>query len=130
MADHGARNDHSGWLEFAIIWFCLSGILHAISGISALARPDYFHERDLLIRNLDVWGWTWLVLGLAQLVAGFLIYRRVDFGRKFGIGLALVSLAVWWVAFAAYPGWGLMMWIVDVGLLYALIAGREAFHRK
>jgi len=49
-----------GWIEFVGLFFIVAGAFNAIAGVTALSRPDVFHEDAALIQNMSFWAWVWL----------------------------------------------------------------------
>ena len=78
----------SGWVTFAGVVGLVAGGYNALSGIAALADDDTIaaQAKDVLFGiDLTLWGWFWLLVGLAQIVAGVLILQRNEWGRWLGI---------------------------------------------
>jgi hypothetical protein len=116
-----------GWTDFAGMIIFVAGLLNFIAGIAALARKEYFIEGGQLFTNLQVWGWVWLVLGVLQIVTGYLIFGRKPIGRTLGLFFAGVSIAVWFVTMGAYPWWAIVVMFLDGLVIYALTVFREQF---
>jgi hypothetical protein len=132
MAQEKQSAPRDGWIEFTVIWFILAGLLNLATGIAALAKSDsaYFHRGDALVRNMTAWGVVWVIVAVAQLIASYLIVKRTESGRMTGIVLALISLFIWWFAFALRPWEGLAMWIINVAIMYALVTRRDLFRKS
>ena len=77
---------------FAAVIFLVLGIFNIVDGIAALANDDYFHVDELLFGDLSMWGTIFLVVGVVQLLTGFLIFRGSFFGSLLGIALAAVLI--------------------------------------
>lgn len=115
------------WIEFATVMFVVAGIFNVIAGVGALVRAEYFREGEMLYRNLQLSGWTWLIAGVLQMIVGYLVFKRSDTGRLLGIIVTVFSMVTWFVFFAANPWWALVVLVVDVAIIYALTAYREYF---
>lgn len=116
-----------GWTDFAGTMFLLVGILNVIAGIAALVKKEYFVDGGELFTSIQVWGWVWLVLGVLQIVAGYLVWARNAAGRSLALALAGISLAVWFVSMGLHPWWSLIVITIDGLVIYALTVFREQF---
>lgn len=116
-----------GWTDFAGVVFFIAGVLNVIAGVAALAKKEYFWDGSQLFATLQVWGWIWLVVGVLQVISGYLIWARNPVGRTLGLALAGVSLAVWFVSLGLYPKWALIAMALDGLVIYALTVFKEQF---
>jgi len=116
-----------GWTDFAGVILFLAGILNLIAGIAALAKKEYFIAGGELFTSLPVWGWIWLVLGVLQIVAGYLVWARSSFGRSLALTLAGLSIAVWFMTMGLHPWWSIIVIFIDGLVIYALTVFREQF---
>jgi hypothetical protein len=118
-----------GWVLFAGIMMILAGSFHAISGLVALFRDDYYIVRSSgLVLNVDytAWGWTHLLLGLLVFAAGCGAVVGQTWARAVGVILALLSAVANMLFIAAYPVWSIVIVTIDVIIIYSLIVhGRE-----
>ena len=116
-----------GWAIFAGVLFMTAGLWNVVAGWAALVRKEYFDEASLLYHNLVVVGWVWLVIGAIQVLASYLIFARKPSGRVLGIGLAALSMLVWFFTIGAYPMWAMMIVAIDALVIYGLAAHSEVF---
>jgi hypothetical protein len=72
--------------------------------------------------TLNTWGWVVLVLGALQIVAAGSIWAGGQFGRFFGILIAGLSAIGALLAIPAYPFWSLVIFAVDILIIYGLAA--------
>ena len=122
----------SGWvgfIEFAGVLMVLLGLFHAMQGLVALFKDDYFlvaPNRLLVQVDYTTWGWAHLVLGLITCaVGGGLVVGRM-WARAVGVVLAIVSALVNAAFLAAYPIWSAIMIALDVLVIWAItVHGRE-----
>ena len=120
----------SGWVTFAGIVGLVVGGYNALSGIAALADDDTIasQAKDVLFGiDLTGWGWFWLLVGLAQIVAGVLILRRNEWGRWLGICFAALSALITVFVIFVFPLWSIAVLTLDCLVLYGLIAASEDF---
>src|SRR4051795_10318389 len=96
------------WVLFAGVMIIV-GFFHAIEGLVALFRDDYYTVRPSgLVVSVDytVWGWVHLVLGIVALLTGMGLLAGNLVARVVGVGLAVVSAIVNLAFIAAFPGAG------------------------
>jgi hypothetical protein len=116
-----------GWTDFAGVILFLAGILNLIAGIAALVKKEYFIDGGELFISLQVWGWIWLVLGVLQIVSGYLVWARSSFGRSLALALVGLSIAVWFMTMGLHPWWSMIVIFIDGLVIYALTVFREQF---
>jgi hypothetical protein len=116
-----------GIVAFTAVLFTLAGFFHAIQGLGALIKKEYFHESSLLYSNLQVTGWVWVILGLLQIAAAYMIVGRASGGRILGIVLASLSAVVSFFTLGALPVWSIVLIAVDVLVIYGLTVHGDAF---
>jgi hypothetical protein len=112
-----------GWIGFAAVMMVLLGIFHAIDGLVALFRDEYFlTTRTGLTINVDytTWGWVHLVGGLLILLAGIGLMSGNVLARSVAVVLAILSAVVNIGFLAAYPIWSAIMIAVDILVIWAL----------
>jgi hypothetical protein len=81
VADNVAKR--SGWITFAGVMAVLASGYNALSGIAALADDDTIasQAKEVLYGiDLTAWGWFWLLVALAQILTGVLIFQRNTWG--------------------------------------------------
>ena len=119
-----------GWVFFAGIMMIMLGSFHAIAGLVALFKDDYYLvTNEGLVVSLDysAWGWVHIILGLVVAAAGFAVMKGQMWGRVTGIVLAGFSALVNLVFLAAYPVWSVIAITLGVLVIYALVVhGSEA----
>jgi hypothetical protein len=120
----------SGWITFAGVAALIAGAYNVLSGIAALSDDDTVaaqaHE-VLYGIDLTAWGWFWLIVGLVQLLTGFLIMSRNPYGLWLGVaGASMSALFTVFVMFV-FPLWGIAVLTVDFLILYALLTHIEEF---
>ena len=112
-----------GWITFAAIMLGLVGTFNVIEGILAIADSRvYAGNQTFVFSNLNTWGWIVLLLGIAMLVAAFSLFGGSELARWFGVLVAGVN-AIGQLYYApAYPLWSLVMFTVDILIIYGLVA--------
>jgi len=121
------RKKLPGIVSFTAVLFTLTGFFHAIQGLGALIKKEYFGESSLLYSNLQVTGWIWVVLGILQISAAYMIVGRATGGRILGIVLASLSAIVTFFTIGAYPVWSIVVIAVDLLIIWGLTVHGDAF---
>lgn len=125
-----ARSGWYGWVVFAATMLLMLGTFHALAGLVALFREDYFLVgKSGLVVGVDynAWGWTHLVFGVIVALAGAALYAGATWARVVAVLVALLSALINVAFMAAYPVWSAIMIAVDILVIYAVTAhGREA----
>ena len=113
----------AGWVLFAAIMLGLLGIWNFFEGIAAISSAHvYVANANYVFSDLNTWGWIVLILGILQGIAGMSLMTGSELARWFGIAVAGIN-AIGQLAFIpAYPVWGLLMFSVDVLIIYGLAA--------
>ena len=101
------------------------GLFNILDGVIMLWRKEYFTDASRL-QNLQTWGWAVLVIGVVQVLAGWLVLSRSSVGRWVGIVIVIISMMVSFVAIGAYPLWTLIILVVDAMVLWGLTGRWEA----
>jgi len=112
-----------GWLFFAAFIMLLNGVTWGLQGLMALVNDDYFHvTASGLVLNVDytVWGFVHLVLGVAFFLSGIGVLTGNRAARGVGVVLAGVNALVAMVFLVAAPGWGIIVIVTDIVVIYAL----------
>ncbi|SDM18639.1 DUF7144 family membrane protein [Allokutzneria albata] len=112
-----------GWLLFAGAMMTLVGAFHAIAGVMALIRRDYFVVApDGLVVQVSYtsWGWVHLLAGVVTVFAGIGVIRGQKWARVFGMVLAGLGALLNFAFLPAYPVWCTVMIAIDVLVIYAL----------
>ena len=112
-----------GWLLFAATMLGLAGILSVFDGIMALSRGKFYTANSsYVLADLRTWGWITLIIGALLIVAAMGVFSGSGFARWFGILAAgLNALALFGSPTATqYPFWSLIIFALDVLVIYAL----------
>lgn len=112
-----------GWIVFAATLMVLAGTFHAIAGLVALFRDDYYLvNKNGLVLHVDytAWGWTYLIGGILVAAAGVALFAGQMWARVIGVALALLSAVLNMAFFSAYPWWSAIMITLDVLVIWAL----------
>jgi hypothetical protein len=112
-----------GWITFAAILLGLAGTFNVLEGILAIANSRvYTAHQTFVFSNLNTWGWIVLILGVFQLIAAFSLFGGSELARWFGVLVAGVNAIGQLYYVPAYPIWSLMLFSVDILIIYGLVA--------
>jgi len=125
MADRGSAVEGSSYSNFAGIFLFVVGLFNVLEGFMTLWRKEYFDGADLVVSNLQTWGWAMLVIGVVQLLAGWLVLSRSSVGRWVGIVIIVISMMASFVAIGVYPFWTFIILAIDAMVLWGLTARWE-----
>jgi hypothetical protein len=114
------------WATFAAVMFLVVGIFNVIDGVAAISKDRHFRADELLVGNLTLWGVILLIVGAAQLLTTFLIYRRSGAGQVLGVFLAVMNMVVALFFLGAYPVWSIIILVLDGVVIYALTVYGES----
>ena len=119
----GPQRHGGGWVLFAGLMICLVGVLNVIYGIAAIGDSRFFvGDATYILSGLNTWGWIMLVLGAAQILAAYAIWRGGNAGRWFGIAVAGLNAIGALMSISAYPFWSLAVFTLDILVIYGLAA--------
>ena len=114
-----------GWIGFAAAMMILLGLFHAIAGLVALFKEDYYAvDSSGLVVTYDytTWGWTHLVLGVVVAVAGGALVLGKMWARVVAVIVAMASTVVNFGFLSAFPVWSAIMIAADIMVIYAVTA--------
>ena len=110
---------YSGWVIFAAVMLLIVGVLNVIWGIAAIADSKFFvQDQKYILSNLNAWGWITLIIGAAQLFAGFSLWSGNLYGRIVAILVASLSALAALMSIPAYPFWSIAIFAIDIIIIY------------
>jgi hypothetical protein len=114
------EREGTGWTTFAGVMILIAGVLNVIWGIGG--SRVFVNGHLFIFSNLHAWGWIILIIGVIQIIAAFSIWAGGEFGRWIGVlGAGLSSIGALFTV-PTLPIWSLCIFIVDVLILYGLLA--------
>lgn len=119
------RSGWYGWIVFAGTMMVMLGLFHALAGLVALFKEDYFlvTQSGLVIdADYTTWGWTHLVLGVLVAAAGAALFSGATWARVVAVVVAMFSAFLNLAFLSAYPLWSVIMIAVDILVIYAVTA--------
>ena len=120
MSDRGSAVGGSSYSNFAGIFLFVVGLFNILDGVITLARKEYFSSASVVFANMQAWGWAVLIVGVVQLLAGWLVLSRSSVGRWVGIIIVIISMMVSFVAIGVYPFWTFIILAIDAMVLWGL----------
>jgi hypothetical protein len=128
MAEHGptigreATGDGWGLVVFAGVMMIMLGSFHALAGLTAILKDQFFVAAPNYLISVDVttWGWIHLIGGVVVAVAGFFVFSGALWARAIGIGLAVLSVIANFLFIPYYPFWSLLMIALGIFVIWAL----------
>ena len=128
MANNVAKR--SGWITFAGVMAVIAGGYNVLSGIAALSDDDTIasQAKDVLYGiDLTAWGWFWLLIGLAQIITGVLIFQRSTWGLWLGVTFAGLSAMLTVIVMFVFPLWAIAVLTIDFLVLFGLRTQSDEF---
>ena len=118
---NGYSEKGDGWIGFAAIMLGFAGTLAVIDGIVALSRSSFYvGGAHFVFSDLRTWGWINLILGVITILAAFGVVSGASWARWFGIFVAALAAIGQFAWIQAYPFWSLLIFTLDVLVIYAL----------
>lgn len=118
----------TGWIAFAAVVMVISGILGAFQGLVAIVNDEWVvwgNTVDLYL-DLTAWGWVHLIIGAVLVLSGIGVLTGNVLARAVGVVVASLSLLANFAFLPAYPLWSITIMVIDVLVIWALVAhGRE-----
>jgi hypothetical protein len=112
-----------GWISFAAFMLGIVAILNVIYGLAAIGNSKFYLDSGTyVIKDLHLYGWIALLIGVVQFCAVFGLFSRATWARLVGIITASVSAIVQVVWIATYPFAAIAILTIDVLIIYGLIA--------
>jgi hypothetical protein len=109
-----------GWVVFAGIMLVLVGFFNVINGIAAISNSDYL-VHQLLFSNMNAWGWTFLIWGCIQILAGATLVSGSTWAIVVGIVTAFVNILAQLSWARTNPVWAVCAMVIDVLVIYGLV---------
>ncbi|SKB10225.1 DUF7144 family membrane protein [Aeromicrobium choanae] len=114
----------AGWVYFAAFMLLLLGVLHAITGLVALFKDEYFVVASsglVVSADYTAWGWAHLIGGIIVALAGLSLMSGATWARIVAVLVAMLSIIVNFAFMAAYPFWSVLMITISFLVIWAVI---------
>ncbi len=130
MSDRSSSNWALGFTAFAAWMMILIGTFHAIDGLAAIFKDEFFVQSQVtgyfLKFDTTTWGWIHLIIGIVIVLAGVGLFSGAVWARSIGVILAALSAIATFAYLPWYPIWSVVIITLDVFVIWALTAhGRD-----
>ncbi|MEV6427363.1 hypothetical protein [Nocardia sp. NPDC051463] len=107
---------------FAGVLILITGVLHLLTAIAAIAGRDIFvvTQDQVFLVDVSAWGWIHLVIAALIVIAGFGIITGKTWGYLAGIVMASLSILDNFLFAPIYPFWALVIIAIDILVIWAL----------
>jgi hypothetical protein len=111
-----------GLTVFAGAVMIISGIMHVIQGVVALANSDFYVVGREYTFQFDVtaWGWIQLLIGIGLVAVGYFVFMATPWARWTGLVIVAVSMIANFAWLPYYPVWGIIVLALDGAVIWAL----------
>jgi len=125
-------NTYSGWVTFAGVVIFIAGMYNLLSGVAAITESDSVKVLNEVLYGIDieVWGWLWSAIGIAQLFTAILIFGRSPTGAMLALlGATIGALFTIFLSFVA-PLWAMIVLALELVIIWAILAHPEDFDHQ
>lgn len=121
----------AGWRVFAGVMMVIVGFLNLIDAIVAITDANYYQRIannngiSLPVTNtIHTWGWVELAFSIILIIAGFVVLSLGPalISRTIGVVVTGLNLLFHLAYLAHFPFWSFVMIIIDILIIYGLIA--------
>jgi hypothetical protein len=115
----------TGFTYLAATLMLLAGIWSFFEGLAAVVKKHFYvvTPNYAFKINVSTWGWIHLILGIVVLAAAICLFLGQTWARAVGIVLAILSGVANFLFIPYYPFWSIIIIVLDVFIIWALIAG-------
>ncbi len=121
---------HSGWVTFAAVMVVIVGLYNVLSGAAAIGESESVTAQvQEVLYSIDIktWGWFWLIVGIAQLITGVLLFSRSTIGALMAVfGATVSAMFTIFIIFVA-PLWAITVLALDLGIIWIITANIDDF---
>jgi hypothetical protein len=112
-----------GWVLFAGVMLAMLATLNVIEGIAAVSSSTFFvNDAKYILSDLNTWGWAMIVLGVVQGLTAVGVWMKVKAVRWVGVTIAALNAVAQMFFIPAYPLLSLMLFTLDILVIYGLVA--------
>ncbi|MFI8514857.1 hypothetical protein ACIGHB_27400 [Streptomyces sp. NPDC085460] len=125
-ARKGTTPSHDGqWVTgphlFAGVALELSGTLSILMGAAGIGQASLFSAPGYAYRfDVTAWGWLHVVIGIVLIAAGLGVLLGQSWARGAGLAVGAVSLISQFMFIPYYPGWSIIVMVLDLAAIWAL----------
>jgi hypothetical protein len=98
------------------------GTFNVIQGLYAIFEDEFYTIADgqVLLVDLTVWGWVFLIFGVIQVLAGWQLMKGATWARVVVMVLVGLNAASQMLFLPAYPLWSILIIALDMLVLWAV----------
>jgi hypothetical protein len=118
-----ASDRDDSWLLFAGMMLGILATMNFIYGIAAVSRSSFLvGDAEFVAADLKTWGWVLIAIAVAQAATSFGVMAQWTGVRWVGVTVAALNAIAQMLIMPAYPLWGICLFVLDVLVIYGLIA--------
>ena len=113
----------NGWVLFAGVMLAMLATLNVIEGIAAVSTSTFFvADAKYIVSDLNTWGWVLIALGVCQGLTAIGVWAKVPGFRWIGVTIASLNAIAQMFFLPSYPILSLMLFTLDILVIYGLVA--------
>jgi hypothetical protein len=122
MATRTAPTAWAGAIVFGACVMVVLGTFNVIQGLYAIFEDEFYTIADgqVLLVDLTVWGWVFLIFGVIQVLAGWQLMKGATWARVVVMVLVGLNAASQMLFLPAYPLWSILIIALDMLVLWAV----------
>lgn len=112
-----------GNLLFAAVLLVVSGAWQLFVGYAVITGETHLFAGEEYWYRVDnsTWGWTNILLGLAVIMLGYLLFKGSMFARIVTILVVMISAINQFFLAPQYPLWSTLIIVVNIVVLWAVL---------
>ena len=123
------RSDGGRFAAFSLLavagLFFLASLITGAWGVAALLHASWLNENDLPFTHSETWGVGLLVLASIQGLTALLLLFNLRIATLMGVAITVLNLLSHVAVISAYPVWSIAAILVNLVILYVLVAFRR-----
>jgi hypothetical protein len=119
-----AGAESNGWLAFAGIVLFLNGIFAALYGLTAILNDEVITVggRGVVVWDFTHWGWIQMIAGVVMALTAVGLFMGTTAARWLAVAIVTFHATLQFVFISAFPLWAILSIVLDVVILYQLLA--------
>jgi hypothetical protein len=112
-----------GWVLFAGVMLAILATLNLIDGIAAVSNSTFFvNDAKYILSDLNTWGWVLIAMGVVQGLTALGVWFQTPGARWVGVTIASLNAIAQVLFIPAYPILSVMLFSLDILVIYGLVA--------
>jgi hypothetical protein len=123
--DRGAGAN--AWIAFAAIVLFLNGCFGVLYGLAAVLNDEVVTVggNGVTLWDFTTWGWIQMVLGAVMALVAIGLFMGNRGARWIAVGLAMLNALAQFGIISAFPLWAILVIVLDIVVIYQLVARWE-----